>query len=226
MDLSHLKRMRELISTAKDTEAKTGNLESLIFNARERLHESIEFTDDNVAASLYKFIEEYIEHVPNFIEAIANVTDDAEIYDYAEGFLNAAADYFITPPKSTSVHKGIDALLDGAYLAHRLIEEINDRFITRCNCLLAPMDMTRANLIMHDLIGEPFASDLDSIAQHSVEQLMIKESIFDDERLQQYISMHQHRGWTLEIEEWPCLAQDLDINLAFSKDMRSPTKLH
>ncbi len=54
-------------------------------------------------------------------------------------------------------------LLDEAYLAHRLVEELNDRYIACFAEPLLTLDTTRANLLAHQLIGESFANQLDAL---------------------------------------------------------------
>lgn len=58
--------------------------------------------------------------------------------------------------------KSLLRLMGSAY-AHRLIEEINDRYLLETGQIFIPSDMTTANLIMHQLIGEPFANQLDAL---------------------------------------------------------------
>ncbi|MGN5945731.1 hypothetical protein ACNQRS_32315, partial [Pseudomonas aeruginosa] len=63
-------------------------------------------------------------------------------------------------PALIAGHDGIDAMLDEAYLAHRLVEEVNDRFIAHFGQALIPLDTTVATQVAHQLIGEPFANPL------------------------------------------------------------------
>jgi len=47
-------------------------------------------------------------------------------------------------------HEGLDGLLDEAYLAHRLVEEVNDLYIKHFGQPLIPADTTVANVIACD----------------------------------------------------------------------------
>jgi hypothetical protein len=153
--------------------------------------------------------------VPEFIEAISDITKEAGIFDGILPLLNIASDYFLAPPDIIGEHGQLEALLDEAYLAHRLLEEVNDRFIGYCGIPLAPMDMTRANVIAHELIGEPYANELDQAVLFSAE-LLLNQYSFAGESFQYYISMHKSRGWSQELKRWPCLTEDLAIVLDFS----------
>jgi hypothetical protein len=186
-----------------------------------RLHDAINIPEKDKVAALMNFVIHYVEHVPDFIEAVSNITNDAGIYDYSDQFITTARNYFLNPPNSVSEHKhsGLIGLLDEAYLAHRFMEEVNDRFIGQIGIPLAPMDMTRSNIIVHHLIGEPFANELDEAVHYSVESLMTKEDAFQNEAFLSYVNDHKNRGWSKELERWPCLARDLSITLRFEKDI-------
>jgi len=208
--------IRKTIQLAKQHEAQTGHLGDLLNREISTLHSAIRLPEDNAVETLLNFITRYVEHVPDFVEAISNVTNQANVFEYAETFLRIAKDFFLHPPEVVDGHLGMDALMDEAYLAHRLMEEINDRFIGYCGTPLAPMDMTRSNLIIHHLIGEPFANELDMAVQYSVELCMSKEKVFENKLFQRYLEEHRQHGWNKELEEWPCLADDLAISLDFS----------
>ena len=210
-----IKTIKRIIADAKRSELETGELRATLENTSVRLHNTIECPADNVDDCLVQFIVEYIDHVPTFLEAIVSVTNTAGVYDCAQDYLIHAADYFTHPPSMVGQQPGLGTLMGEAYLAHRLMEEVNDRFIHRCGTPLAPMDMTRANIIMHHLIGEPFANDLDRTVHDTVATLMRNERVFDDTKFQLYIANHQKIGWRVEFEQWPCLAQDLGINISF-----------
>lgn len=215
MDNADVLMIRQAIQQAKANEEETGHLHALLQKEISKLHNAIRLPEHNAVEALVDFITRYIEHVPDFVEAIATLTNQAKVYDYAETFLRIAKDFFLNPPELINGRQGMDALMDEAYLAHRLMEEVNDRFISYCGAPLAPMDMTRSNLIIHHLIGEPFANELDLAVQYSVELCMSKEKAFENPAFRQYLAEHRRDGWSKELDAWPCLAQDLDISLNF-----------
>ena len=217
MEFKKINEIRETSRLAKAHEARTAHLAGLLNASADELHSAIQLPEQDSVPTLLNFVVKYIEHVPDFVEAISTLTHDAGIYDYTSAFVRIAQDYFLKPPEVVTDHTGLDALMDEAYLAHRLMEEINDRFIGRCGIPLAPMDMTRSNIIIHHLIGEPFANELDLAVQYSVESLMTKERVFSQGLFLKYVEEHKHRGWSEELRRWPCLAKDLAIDLSFSE---------
>src|SRR5690606_41595098 len=103
-----------------------------------------------------------------------------------------------------------------------LLDVVNYRFIGYCGLPLAPMDMTRANILAHALIAEPFANELDQAVLFSA-QLLLNEYGFSGENFQRFIDAHRPRGWSEELERWPCLTDDLAIAVEFGE---KPERLH
>jgi len=223
MDITDVDAIRTTITLAQAHEADNGHLRQILRQEIPNLHGAIRLPDDSAVETLLDFVTRYIEHVPDFLEAIETITRQAGIHEQADAFLDIARDYFLKPPEVVVGHTGMDALLDEAYLAHRLMEEVNDRFIGHCGIPLAPMDMTRANLIVHHLIGEHFANELDEAVQYSVELLLNRDSFFAEPGFQAYIDEHHQRGWSEELTRWPCLADHVDIDLDFSGPEQTET---
>ncbi|MEX1033965.1 MAG: hypothetical protein WDZ30_11440 [Cellvibrionaceae bacterium] len=225
MSASKTQQIREIIRRTKAQDSEIVLLQAVVLDSVPRLHGAIQLPPKNAEATLTDFTLRYIDHVPNFIDALAGLTREAGIYDYASIFLNIAQDFFLQPPDAIKPREGLTALLHEAYLAHRLIEEVNDRVVGRCGIPLAPMDMTRANLVVHQLIGEPFANDLDFVVHYSTELHMNKEHLMDNAAFHRYVQEHAMRGWDIELDRWPCLAEDLSINLSLRAD-EEPRAIH
>lgn len=211
--ISHI---RHLIDEARKQDCATTQLRSLLAVRVSQLHDAIKLPPEEAADFLAEFVIRYIGQVPEFIEAISEITLEAGIFDGVVPLLDIASDYFISPPAIIGDHSYLEAMLDEAYLAHRLLEEINDRFIGYCGIPLAPMDMTRANVIAHELIGEPYANELDQAVLFSAE-LLLNQYSFAGKNFQDYILVHKRRGWSQELKRWPCLTEDLAIVLDFNR---------
>ncbi len=209
--------IRDTIRLAKLHEQETGELATLLeTQARHAMHMAIRLPEDDPGASLLQFVIAYIEHVPEFIDAARDITQRAGIQEYAEPYLRVAEDYFLKPPEIVAGHVGLHELMDEAYLAHRLMEEVNDRFMLRAAIPLIPMDNTFSNLIVHALVGEPFANELDEAVQFTVERTMAKEHVYDTEAFRAYVEAHKQDGWEEERRNWPCLTEELSIDLQFA----------
>ncbi|MYM63737.1 hypothetical protein [Pseudomaricurvus sp. HS19] len=217
MDLRDVRAIRATIANARHQEAHSGHLQALLGQRLPHLHTAIRLPETEANAALLQFVLRYIEHIPDFIEAISLLTERARVFAYAEHFLTIASDYFLSPPEVIDGHHGLQALLDEAYLAHRLMEEINDRFIAHAGAPLLPMDMTRANLIVHHLLGDRFANKLDQVVQFSVDTALQKERLFQSDAFHAFLQQCQSAEWAMQLSEWPCLTEQLDIGLDFGK---------
>jgi len=214
--------IREIINRAKSQDGAREKLIDFLEKRRPFLHSSILLPDSQSVEPLADFVERFVSHVPDFIDAIEQIIQEAKIEQEVQPILKIAANYFLSPPDLITESSHIVALLDEAYLAHRLLEEVNDRFMAQTGVPLTPMDNTTANLIAHELIGEPFANLLDQAVLFSAE-LLLNEQKLESESIHQYVKTHKKRGWSLEIKRWPCLADELKIHLQFTKPQ---TALH
>lgn len=217
MSVNRTQAIRQTIRSTKSEPSHQEALLALIGEQMPKLHTSIHLPSKNPAGALVDFIIRYIEHVPNFIDAIGGLTRAAGIYEYSSIFLTMAEDFFVNPPAVLQKKHGLNALMAEAYLAHRLIEEVNDRILSHCGIPLAPMDMTRSNLIVHELLGEPYANELDFIVFYATETHMSRESSMNNAAFHQYVEAHKQHGWKAELDKWPCLAEDLSISLSFEQ---------
>lgn len=206
-------RIRESIEIARQHEHKCHSLEQYLQEKLPSLHRSINLPEENASAALVEFVTRYIEHVPDMVEAIREMTKNAGIYDFARGFLAIAEDYFIKPPELLHQHEGLHLLIDEAYLAHRLMEEVNDRVMMKCGVPLAPIDMTISNIVIHDVLGESFANELDMAVHYSIEALVDFGDFVNNEQFQIFVNAHRNEGWDKDIAQWPCLAGDSSISL-------------
>lgn len=209
-----LNPIRQLIRQAQEQDSATGKLLEFVECRKTRLHTAIKLPEHQAAKGLADFVVRYIKHVPDFIDAIRSMAQEAGIAKDVEPLLKIASDYFLSPPSIVDPHSQLEALLDEAYLAHRLLEEINDRFMAKSGIPLAPMDMTVANVIAHELIGEPFANELDQAVLFSAE-LLLNEHDFKGANIANYVNAHREKGWVEELERWPCLVEDLAISVEF-----------
>ncbi len=212
--------LREMIQQAQRLEAEQGHLARLLNTQLERLHPAIRLPEGNSRAVLARFVSAYIEQVPDVLEAAASVAREAGIEAQIKPVLKVAEQFFLQPPALMQGHEGLDGLLDEAYLAHRLVEEINDRYITHLGQPLIPLDTTVANLIAHQLIGEPFANQLDEAVHHAVGGLLDTQS-FSGPSVQAYRSRLQHPQTDAAWQRWPCLSRQLGVELQLDQGDRA-----
>ncbi|WP_161864145.1 hypothetical protein [Pseudomonas yangonensis] len=204
--------LRQLIVHARQQETTSHALARQLQAQLDRLHPSIRLPEDDAPGALTAFVIAYIEEVPDVLDAAAEVAREAGIEAAVKPVLKIAEQFFVQPPALMEGHEGLQGLLDEAYLAHRLVEEVNDRYIAHLGQPLIPLDTTRANLIAHQLIGEPFANQLDEAVHHALAG-MLDDASFDQPSVQAYRERLAAPDTASAWRRWPCLSQQLGVEL-------------
>ncbi|HSG60367.1 MAG TPA: hypothetical protein VLA24_02905 [Pseudomonadales bacterium] len=207
--------IRRKIAQAKRREDNQHELLAMLESLPLSLHNSITLPCDQPTHALHKFIVDYIDLVPNIIDAAAQCARETSVFEHVGPFIHVAEQFFIDP-LSTICHDpdSLLGMLDEAYLAHRLIEEANDRFLERAGYPLIPVDLTRSNIIVHGIIGEPYANELDAIAEDLTKRMLSLESVYHSEAFAQQVRREKQSGhWDQVWSRWPCMMTSNDITL-------------
>lgn len=208
--------LRDLIHRAHKYEASTGQLARQLGSQMERLHPAIRLPQTDALGALTRFVTAYVDNAPDVLEAANQVAREAGIEAQIKPVLKVAEQFFLQPPALMAGHEGLDGLLDEAYLAHRLVEEVNDRYIAHLGQPLIPLDTTVANLIAHQLIGEPFANQLDEAVHHAVDGMLDEES-FNQRSVQAYRDRLSDPETEAAWQRWPCLSRQLGVELVLNQ---------
>jgi len=204
--------LREQISLAHQHEASTGQLAQQLEKQLPHLHSAITLAEGDRNLVMTRFVTAYVDLVPDLLDAANDVAREAGIESQVKPVLKIAEQFFLQPPAILAGHIGLDGLLDEAYLAHRLVEEVNDLYITHFGQPLIPADTTVANLIAHQLIGETFANQLDEAVHHAVDE-MLSEDSFALESVEAYREQLKSLATEAAWKRWPCLSRKLGIEL-------------
>jgi hypothetical protein len=208
--------LREQIQHAHQHEASTGQLLRQLEIQLPHLHPAIHLPEVDAKGVLNRFVTAYIDLVPDLLDAAHGVSIEAGIEGQIKPVLKIAEHFFTTPPAIMQGHEGLDSLLDEAYLAHRLVEEVNDLYIKHFGQPLIPSNTTVASVIAHQLIGETFANQLDEAVHHALDELLDEDSFALDsveayrERLS---SPDTEAAW----KRWPSLSRQLGVGLELER---------
>ena len=208
--------IRNLIDCAREHEAHSSQLHSLVCQQLEQLHHTIELPEDMACETLLKFTNEYIDHVPCFLEALDKASEQLNIEHFISPFLSIAEENFLAPVLQSQSETGLFDLLDKAYFAHRLIEEVNDSYLAKTGSTLIPMNMTWANLIIHAILGEEFGNELDRIVEQTVQQMMRSHEIYNDRMFKDFVHNRDPEQWVNTWSQWNCLSSRMGIELKFT----------
>jgi len=174
--------IRATIRAALRAESETHQLRSQLEQQLPQLQLKLLLPESEPVAALMAFITGYVESVPSCLRLVTAVSKRLGFFDYAAPFLHLAEDYFLQPPDVLPPDRGLASLLDKAFLAHRLLEEVNDHHIKHLQRPLLPLDMTEANIIVHHLLGDAFATRLEQLVQFTATQLLHREHVWEQVR--------------------------------------------
>jgi hypothetical protein len=204
--------LRERISQAEQHETTESILRAWLEGRLPTLHPAITAVGEQEVEALMRFVRGYIGQVPDVIEAALGVATQARISPQLLPVMKVAETFFLQPPDLPSDHRGLLALLDEAYLAHRLLEEVNDRYLAHGGGQLVPLDTTRASLIVHHLLEEDFANQLDALVQVTVDGLA-PDSVFHGPDFSEYKQRMNVEGKRSLWQEWPCMSEQLGMEI-------------
>ncbi len=170
--------IQQTIDAALAHESRTNHLRHHLELALPELHETLMLPPEGPLDALMGFVTRYVQSVPSCLALVTAVSRRMGFFDYAAPFLHLAEDYFLHPPDALATEVGLQAILDEAFLAHRLVEEVNDHHIRHVGGQLLPVDMTEANIIVHHLLGDDFAIRLEELVQFTAGQLLEKEHVW------------------------------------------------
>lgn len=204
--------LREQITRAQEHENQSGQLLLQLESQLPHLHPSIHLPDVDARGVLTRFVIAYIGQVPDLLDAAHDVALQAGIESQIEPVLKIAEQFFTAPPAIMAGHEGLDGLLDEAYLAHRLVEEVNDLYIKHFGQPLIPVNTTVASVIAHQLIGESFANQLDEVVHHAIDEMLDDDS-FSLESVEDYRERLASPDTDAAWRRWPSLSRQLGVGL-------------
>lgn len=190
-----------IIDQARRQEARSGEFLRQMRIRATSLPGSITVDGYQPAISLFQFAVEYIEMAPRLIECVETCAQQAGKISLFTPFIRAATRYFTQPSVLLARYDGLDGLLIKAYLCHRLMEEMyeNNRSI-RCSQLV-DVEVIQANLLAHQLIGEPFANELDQAITITVLQIAGSPDYYEL-NLDPFVHQVKHAAWDWMREYW------------------------
>jgi hypothetical protein len=125
----------------------------------------------------------------------------------------------MAPPEELNEVSGLPALMNEAFLAHRLFEEVNDTYIMRVGQPMIPFDMTMSNVIVHSLIGEPFANELEQVVMVAAKGIFGENKAYEgNDKFLAFMDKKENDNLVQIAQSWPCMSTQmgLDNHLQFA----------
>lgn len=211
--------LQQLIQKSVAQEQKTGQLHQVLQQRIETVESIVQLPELEALERLYEFVIRYIEQVPQMLEDLHHGAVEAGLLNYVSPILEVVEGFFMAPPKELNEVSGLAALMDEAFLAHRLFEEVNDTYIMRVGQPMIPFDMTMSNVIVHTLIGEPFANDLEQIVTIAAKGIFGEEKAYEEnDKFLAFMDKKDNDNLVQIAQSWPCMStlMGLDSHLQFA----------
>ncbi len=205
----------EIIDQARRKEARSGAFLRQLKGKVESLPSSVAIDGYQPATCLFQFAVEYIEMAPRLIECVEACAKEAGEADLFAPFVDAAIRYFTQPSALLIRYAGLDGLLIQAYLCHRLMEEVYDNNHSTRVSELVDLEAIRANLLAHELIGEPFANELDDAITVTVLQIAGTPDFYDLD-LDPFVEQVNNTAWDWMRNYWENLLVRNHIRLTLN----------
>ncbi len=151
-------RIRSMIAEAIHHENETGYAASLIRQFAARKGQHIRAAQ---VKEIVKFMCDYASCVPEILENLASAAGKAGMTAELSAPISVIEDYFFNPYDVIPDQIGLAGLMDDAYLAMQIIQNFSNTYKEQTGRLLLEHDFTNANILVRNLIGEPYASQLD-----------------------------------------------------------------
>ncbi|MFT6467159.1 MAG: hypothetical protein ACJARQ_000304 [Oleispira sp.] len=211
--------LQQLIQKSVTEEQQTGELHQLLQQRLETVERIVQLPEIEALERLYEFVIRYIQQVPQMLEDLHQGAVEAGLLNYVSPILEVVEGFFMAPPKELNSDSGLVALMDEAFLAHRLFEEVNDTYIMRVGQPMIPFDMTMSNVIVHSLIGEPYANDLEQVVMVATKGIFGEEKAYEkNEKFLAFMDKKDNDNLIKIAQRWPCMSTQmgLDSHLQFA----------
>ncbi|MEY4588660.1 MAG: hypothetical protein RL497_736 [Pseudomonadota bacterium] len=171
MSFDHFAQWRQTLTEVRQSQHCAIELRHFLRGKINRLHRAIHLPAHERLEALEAFVMNYVEQVPTQLKTLARALLQIEALANSEYFLQIACDFFTHQPELIEQEGGWPALLAEAYLAHRVVEEIYDRAALHGYFPAITKATMQANVIVHGVLGEEFANQLDMAVFYAVENL-------------------------------------------------------
>lgn len=133
--------------------------------------------DSSAIAHGASFVYNYIEQVPYLLTVAWTSAKTVGLEREIESVLNMVISYWVEGDDVIPDSMGIVGVLDDAYCSLLSMQTMSDYFQLQTGKYLFPDDLTSANDIMRKIIGEPYASELDTIVNRAMQDAHIKQAV-------------------------------------------------
>ena len=149
-------------------------------------------------AQLVTFLLQYVQSAPIHLTQLSYLAKEFKLADCLKPSIRVGSEHLadaakLRPSQSDDALGEVESilsLLQAAYTLHRLIEDIDDKIEMFIGIPLTAIDAIYANVIVHEIIGDRFANQLDQMVTKLVNSSELRKAIleahFDREQVVQF----------------------------------------
>ncbi len=167
-------RIEKIITEQFSDPHAAGELQDLLAVIAEREGATPGKSDLARAAS---FIYDYIEQVPYLLTVALTSARNVGLESEMKSIFKMVEGYWVEDNDVIPDNLGIIGLLDDAYCSLQSMQALSDFYQLETGKFLFPDDLTTANEAMRRVIGEPYATELDTIVSKAVAGAHIKDAL-------------------------------------------------
>ncbi len=167
-------QIENIIATQFADPHAAADLQELLAVVAEREGADPESSELALGAS---FIYGYIEQVPYLLTVAWTSARNVGLESEIKTILDMVESYWIEDDDIIPDTLGIIGVLDDAYCSLHSMQALSDLYRMQTGKFLFPNDLTSANRIMRKIIGEPYATELDTIVSTALANSQIKDAV-------------------------------------------------
>ena len=123
------------------------------------------------------FVRGYIQQVPYMIKVGWTAACNVGLEKEMRGIVQTAQSYWDQDNDIIPDHIGVIGLMDDAYCSMTALQAVSDHYQLQTGSFLFPTDLSSANRLMRELIGEPYASELDQLVLKSLSDACVMQAV-------------------------------------------------
>lgn len=194
-------RINRALQQALNAPEGAQNLARFIATFQRNHPQLLQVERGDIDQQLSELLTDYVRLLPILLVEVDRACQSLDLGSVSQQLL-VILDQFFAAIEPSRFDYGLVGVLDKLYFGHRLVEELHDQLLMRLGRPMISWDTTLANLLVHTLIGDNYATRLDMTAQEIVGYLPATNN-----EPTPATSGHIH---------WPCLVHEHGLSLLLS----------
>lgn len=124
-----------------------------------------------------RFVMAYIGQVPYMLKVASTAATTVGLEAEMRGVLQAVESYWLKGDDVIPDELGVIGLLDDAYCSLASLQTVSDHFRLQTGKHLFPDDLGEANAAIREIIGEPYASELDQLVVRTMRSVGLVRAV-------------------------------------------------